>query len=518
MALKRSQLVDTSITDVNEPRPKKNQYDVPIVEMNISTPTGSRITLVNRDIGGLITALKISKSLYDQAGQWQVTVVIDKENLNSPLTDGIRVVSEGLGVKPNSDLEDFLIAKSYVQLKINNVVQMVGILDNYTKTVQIGQSKKIMIQGRDMGGLLIDFKRWWTFYQNSPINNPGLISRQLQYDAFSDNIQGIFEGIFNNWMGLIYTDNEVDVGFHIDTFDGQTRSITDILKIVQIPAGADQEEYDSAMAVNGNLYTNDVIRYFGSYNNDGDFFTIFEQFISRPFNEMWVTSGGRKITLNSFLDGDVDQRKLDDSKAYLVVRPSPYDTNFNKKGRAEQFVPLLQLEALERIVITDDVIYTKSLTRGDKSKLYSTYSVLPSGINYSPSALEPIIAPIWDLRIFKKYGYNPLKVIIDSMAKSNSNVGKDFDDNSQLYQGLLFNWFRFNDENLIGSFMIEGNEFMREGICLDYRKTRAGEIDDAKEERLYYVNGYEQNWQFGKSFTTTVNVEHGIKDYQEGLP
>jgi hypothetical protein len=296
-------------------------------------------------------------------------------------------------------------------------------------------------------------------------------------------------------------------------------------------------------------------------SNLGDFFGIFNQFASKPFNELFVTTGGRSITLGKRFSQEgftssllnftlsageaitkalnkkfkeigfavspfkydssalVDRVELDDDKAYLVFRPAPYYTQHNKiqdeKDFPNAYPRLLELEDLETLLVTDAIIRHKELNNYDASRIYSTF-VVNRGISGTPTADQAGAVPIWNIDALRLYGYNPLIVDISFIAKNNIKIIADenvFITNA--LQKTLAIWFRHNDKMLGGVIEIAGEENAREGIAVEYARDIFGSISNPDEERLYYCNGFEQSWTMNGEFTTRLFVEHGVKKFNQ---
>jgi uncharacterized protein (DUF1697 family) len=538
----------------------------PRIQIFITTPNGKQMQFVNRDVGGNVISLNVRKTLAEQAGTFNF--VISANEITDRVFSFIKESNRPDFIESRTTkITDLLVRKSYVKIKINDVVQMIGRIDTITATRNPKLENTYTVQGRDMGALLLDYKQWWALYSNSPFNTSATsaLGAYANLTTFTELAPKLITAIYNRWFDIIYkkrTEKKPtlqsieELGWYIINEKEQILTVKDILVV------KDRSRYDdtsSAFAVNGALYTNEVYRNWNQLSNLGDFFSIFNQFASKPFNEIFVTSGGRKITLGKRFSQEgftssllnftlsageaitkalsakfkeigfavspfkyesttlVDRISLDEDKAYLVFRPAPYYTKFNKaqdeKDFPNAYPRLLELEDLETLLVTDVIIRHKELNNYDATKIYSTF-VVQRGIAGTPAMDEAAATPIWDINVLRLYGYNPLIVDVSFIAKNNLKIiAAESVFITDALQKTLAIWFRYNDLALGGVIEIAGDENAREGIAVEYARDIFGNISIPDEERLYYCNGFEQSWSVNGEFVTKLFVEHGMKKF-----
>ena len=464
-------------------------FEKPYIELIITTQQGKEFTLINQDYGGDIVSYNFDKSVDSPYGTFSFQMP-DKRGLASEYIDFRKTVR----------------AMSLVEVKINGTYRTIGIIQGVRKTVEISGGKPIRLWNfncAELGILFNTTKIWFDisltaqkiFQAGSPqlkFLNTQRINLNPTENSAINSIQAIIENVFKTWFYDLYD----QIGF---IFADGTKLSEKII--------VDKQYFAP------DIFIKNITTLMHAYNYQGDVWGMLQNFITRPFHEMWGTSGGKTVVL-----GDNDSAILEEGKYYLILRPSPYDNKkimqpSNLKGS------VLNFENLNEITITDDEIVNKDLgTNGEQ--MFSFYSLIYGG-NYISQGIQRIVRdPTYDLGALKRYGYVPFERPVKALSfnYSPSLSQRELGLTQQvvnIMQKRAFEWFKFNDRFLVGSFTIKGNPLINEGMRLRYDYDLSGKIEDENELGEYYIQGFNESWVYGQSYTTQIQVIRGIPDNQK---
>ena len=461
-------------------------FEKPYIELTITTQQGREFTLINQDYGGDIVSYNFNKSVDAPYGSFSFQMP-DKRGLASEYIDFRKTVR----------------AMSLVEVKINGTYRTIGIIQGVRKTVEISGGKPIRLWNFNCVelGILFNTTRIWYDISTTALHIFQAGSPQLKYlntqrinpNTITDkSIQNIVEQVFKQWFYEVYD----QIGFIFA--DGSKLSE----KII-----VDRQYFAP------DIFIKEILTLFHAYNYQGDVWGALQNFITRPFHEMWGTAGGKTVVL-----GDNDSAILEEGKYYLILRATPYDNNkimqsSNLKNSVFNF------ENLNEISISDDVITSKDLGVSGE-QMFSFYSLTYGGNNLPQNYKRMLVPPIYDLGALKRYGYVPFERQIKALSFTHSpeltaqNKGLN-QQITEIMQKRIFEWFKFNDRFLTGSFTVKGNPLINEGMRLRYDYDLSGKIEDENELGEYYIQGFNESWVYGQSYTTQIQVIRGIPDNQK---
>lgn len=464
-------------------------FEKPYIELTITTQKGKEFTLVNQDYGGDIISYNFNKTIDAPYGNFSFQMP-DKRGFSPEYIDFRQTVR----------------AMSLVEVRVNGVFRTIGIIQSVTKTVDIANNKPLKVWNfncAELGVLFNTTKVWFdislTAQKYFQAGSPQLkfldqqrINLNPTESAAINSIQTIVEHVFKTWFYEIYD----QIGF---IFADGTKLSEKII--------VDKQYFAP------DIFIKNITTLFHAYNYQGDVWGALQNFITRPFHEMWGTAGGKTVVL-----GDSDSAILEEGKYYLILRATPYDNN--KIMKSENLKnSVFSFENLNEISISDDEIVTKNLgTNGEQ--MFSFYSLTYGG-NYIPQNMRRIVRdPIYDLGALKRYGYVPFERQVKALAFTYSpNLSREELGLTQqvvnIMQKRVFEWFKFNDRFLTGSFMVKGNPLINEGMKLRYDYDENGQIEDENELGEYYIQGFNESWVYGQSYTTQIQVIRGIPDNQK---
>ncbi len=238
---------------------------------------------------------------------------------------------------------------------------------------------------------------------------------------------------------------------------------------------------------------------------------------SPPFHEIWITNGGRSISLS-----DDEDLKLKEGKEYIVFRPVPYDDEVLFKQPVPSSInaimvgdeTLLRLHHVQnnfRHKITDFHVKDTDLENND-ADAYSFYSVLLSGYGLDANSSDKMFPPLVDKVAFNFLGKKVFSARLDSIDMADKikedQVIDGFVKLAKSLQLKTYHWFKNNSEFNKGNMRTIWLDGIAEGEHLEY-ESRDKEPD---ESGIYYINRYNLSY----------NIENATVEYNlsvtRGMP
>ncbi len=236
------------------------------------------------------------------------------------------------------------------------------------------------------------------------------------------------------------------------------------------------------------------------------------KFKSPPFHEIWVTNGGRTISLAS---GDF--KILSDDMEYVVYRPTPFDdlalTGSPKPNPTQAFTPggesPLDLHFVDSSLlvcgnaILDFHVKDSDLEVNDDNG-YSYYNLVLSGLGMDSNLPNQIFPPIIDLEALRFLGKRVFNAYFEGIDLANVVKGADPLYYSALTVGKslqlkMYHWFKYNTEFHKGTITTRWIESLAEGEHLWYQAEKSPE-----EAGYYYINAYDLVFDVEESFVEYI--------------
>jgi len=231
---------------------------------------------------------------------------------------------------------------------------------------------------------------------------------------------------------------------------------------------------------------------------------------SAPYHELWVTTGGREISMSDE-EGSV---MLSDKKEHIIFRPTPFD---DKDALATAQIPepmdailaggekIIELHSVEnniKHIIGDEDIISLEVNSSDDFA-FSYYTMSFSGYGSMDSSSTGILVnPIVDKRQLRLIGKRVFTSYIDSVDMSDAIVGTGkYDSLIEAWRNLQFKsyvWFRNNSDFNKGRVTIPWLPGIYEGehVTLAMQKNK-------EDSGTYYITEYRMD----------INAEQGSVEY-----
>ena len=480
----------------------------PEILVKFTSVENNQYEVTGGDTTGDILRIKTSKNINDVAGLWEIDLVGRKEfkQLFKPIA-----LTKSAGGRL-SHLKLFR-PMSLVDIYINGNEVMLGTVDSVDKSVTIGKDGKptviLKLKGRDLGGILMDQKIWYDKNPESSADrqNTSLVAGYLLFNNFpvySYAFQIMVE-IYDRWFSKVLEKSLTDFrGERVVPFTWSNgKKISDLLTCTQKRdiGGLSISAYTDFYNIN-----------FTNWSFEGSIFDCLKQFSGPPFNELFVDTGDTVVSLHrdgepeGALDPTYVQEKLPKGKCHVIFRPTPFNDETIIKPESFDVVNKLDIADLFGHVISDFDIVDKNLGMSRK-EMYSIYMVHPKANLIDVSSSQYFIPPLYDSVALNKYGHNPFDVKLGGWDASKN---LSFETEGESLQKLAKSWFMNNDRYLNGYFKIKGRSEIRIGHRLDY--IAEGNMDDEEEEGYYYITAVDQEWSFGREYTTRVGVKRGTSN------
>jgi len=540
----------------------KANYSAPYIEVTFTSVKGDKFSVNSGEFGGDIISLRTQKNLGVSAGGFSIQLVGRQR-----YKDFFK-----LNVKEDVHAFDIFRPMGLVDIYINGKEQMLGIIDSVSKSESFRGDKPsriVTIMGRDMTALLLEHKVWY----DNKLSKGRLYNYAMMGGALAFGLIGgesparLIMQIYNTWMVKVMNQIQPDVvnskfGFvDGDEIQDKLIGITESDGFFNVLADSDVMYYnekgkrqivkkgDILSTVKGSgalseiTYGNYYPMQFSVWNYQGDLMNFIKQFASYPFNELYVETGDTEVVIgnlrefsgtiwteaNSFYDANANDgkgeniqlsststlkkgkrtKKLLKGKAYIVLRPTPYDDDSVESNIFTGMESLLMMKDLNKYVVYDSLIVEKNLMIGRNNKP-TFYSVTPSNGLITGDCAKIVANAEYDENALRRYGYNSLEAKLDAMdigSKSYKHGG--IISTCNVFQKKLRSWYQNSDRYLSGTMTIQGNEKIRVGNVLSYER-ESGQIDDDYEEGKYYITGIIQNYVYGGIFESTLTLERGV--------
>lgn len=509
----------------------KLDFRRPFIKVEFINVEGEKVDISNVEFGGDIIQMTVSKSLAQTAGSFSIEMIA-RDNLTSFYN-----AENFPPLLAKSNAYEFFSPSGIVDIYINGKEVMIGIIDDISRRMSIGADGKptrmFLITGRDFGAYLVDHKIW---YDNIPV-----AGRQEQFTLIGG--LATFGVIGDQSPSKIIED--VVKKYFVEILNKKLEGIDNVFKFVDGDTITDKfiaSSEESGGGLSLTTYCNYFPISFAPWNYQGDLYTFIKTFASYPFNELFVDTGDRNVILGAprslsgnnwvyqdiYRDSNFNKGEgldkplykkgtrnisLKSKNAYIILRPTPFDDEYF--GLSPNDLPsLLTMQDLQetKIDIDDGDILSKDLKKG-RNNIPSIYSVIPTSGSLIDFQGNAFIAPEYDERALRRYGFNYMQVKLDGFNTFANNFAKSgtngVDGICSKLQKKLKSWYSVSDILLSGVFVIKGNENVRIGNRLDYNSL-AGKIEEPYEEGYYYIIGVEHSYSFGGAFTTTINVDRGV--------
>lgn len=253
---------------------------------------------------------------------------------------------------------------------------------------------------------------------------------------------------------------------------------------------------------------------------DYNIWEMLQRYQSPPFHELWVTNGGKIITLGS---GIISYLPRDTE--YLIFRPTPYDDsvlesvpevpNLNVIPVGGEFkLPLHTVdESLLSTgnVITDYHIKEMNIGRNDNNA-YSFYSIRLSGMGMDSNTSSKILPPYVDLDAMRYLGKRVFEAELAGLELTDKVGSADPLRASAIIlakqlQYKAYTWFKMNSEFNKGTFKTIWLKNLSEGEHIWYEGK-----ENPEETGHYYINRYNLTFD-----VEALTVEY-VLDVTRGTP
>jgi hypothetical protein len=230
------------------------------------------------------------------------------------------------------------------------------------------------------------------------------------------------------------------------------------------------------------------------------FWQVAEQLVERPFNELWIDNGPRRVHIGG---KDVTLPE----KSCFVFRPTPFNGTVSKSGEGSAW------DAIQEIEIPNDYLLRFSLSRS-MDEVYTFYSVKEPAFQLSDNARILLGKFALDKDRLRKYLFKPLITEL-FYTRVESTDGETQEVTSGEAEGVaensaktLLNWFKRNDEYLSGvlSMMVPGPDEAENDPKIG-DKVRVSGI-----EGTFYVEGIAHTWSYQGPLKSDLTVTRGDND------
>lgn len=362
-------------------------------------------------------------------------------------------------------------------------IRMLGNVDRVAKTKEVNDKGVIRtvyaVYGRDFGKV---------FEKTNIYFNP-FLSRNLKADIAALK------------TGLIFTGSPKDIiNRLLDVFLGPgTESIPELqqwyipseLKRDILPNDTSKSRGPSFFDVL-DKQMQDVIGY-KAYKNlsdlQGFLWNLLKQNSNEPINELFV---------------ELIHDKNNVVKPTIVLRPYPYTTNaFDNPGNLGA-LPLIT--DIPRVRITDKEIIFDDVGNSDHVRFNFILLTSSSPEFINENLIADVIGsnevPVVDQQSINKYGLR-LRTDTTEFAAFNNGLKEKFDPILLKHMNfLLAHWWLGAHRLESGTLKIVGN--------LDVEIGKTIEITNKYDEKyLYYIEGYDHQWEYPKLWTTTLKLTRG---------
>lgn len=449
------------------------------------------------DISGDVIAFQTSKRLGQPAGTWSLTLL--------PRTAG----GSSLGdVRRAADL--------YSQLRPNQLVSigydepggiMLGLIDRIDRELTaVGDSAtlSLVIRGRDLGKALV---------ADNIVRATVTTVDAIEFKARVEAVLGKDHPLTIDVLGVWGPTNPEGV----PTFIGA--SVQDVIDFTLRRAGSMQIPV-LAKATGGSGIPADYISTDFSVTtwNDG-----------RIWSDGPVTQEGNLWSfLGSVLDADFYEIWLDSipngsslPNAQLIVRPRPFDEpdlDFavvsDSTGLEWQDLKTMVNEEPYHDIPLDRVIRASLGVSDADAYAYYLVTAQHELIGNPDGLKEGLIYPLVDLYAARTFGTRAYRAALSLVAgdltvKAAGDVDYDGDVHDAIHdaRNRLLNWYRLNPYFETGSITVVGADVFRVGdpVHLPWATPQFG----SEAGMTYYCTGVTQAWEFGKPYTTTLELTRG---------
>lgn len=509
-------------------------YAYPQVDAQFTSVAGDTYTSTGMEFGGDIMEVSTYKSIDNPIGTFSI-VMIDRS----------KRTARKAGVT-NNDVHPYWMFRpaSLVSLSFNGRQTMVGVIESIKKSVRMAGDGKpysvYIISGFDLGVLLVNHKIFYSILSNSNLPNAGLMNGfEFFGDIHNDPPGKVIEKIINKWfIEVISKETALNDGTLISPFqfadgdfvydklvcktdDGVPITVQALSRSLVGTTNKTGEDRNAATIIAGTgaistkTYTNEYPVMMNMFGMQMDLFGMVKQIISPPLNEIFVDTGDMDFVLNGNANDTTVTRKVVGgayNKAYLVVRPSPFDDH--RLGIEDSIKSLLEIHALDGVSIDESHVIDKELMIS-KNSIPSEYRVTLSGGIVESSLGKQFFSPYHDVSAIQRYGYTPMEFVLSAYDLDNNTNGNGQKvsqvDVCQKIQKKFYSWFRNMDKFFTGSFIVKGNPSARIGMRLDYYNVD-GIVDDEYDDGYFYITTVQHKYVYASEFTTTLGVERGVSE------
>lgn len=245
---------------------------------------------------------------------------------------------------------------------------------------------------------------------------------------------------------------------------------------------------------------------FNGSEEDFSLWTVAQQLMEAPLNELWFDNGPRTINVNA-----VPLQLPPTGKVYLVLRPTPFDGT-TVTGRNP-----LAFSSIVPIVIPRDYLVSYNFTRHIE-EAYSLFFAIPAAFDYGTFARMLLGEVAYDQSLITKYLYKPIQTQL-FFTRMESDVST-IPDPKKVQIGLravqvgttLLNWFKNNDQYLSGVIRImTPNGFPVVDPRIGDRLTLEGLTGS------FYVEAVSHSWNYGSALLSDLTVTRGY-NYLDSSP
>jgi len=225
------------------------------------------------------------------------------------------------------------------------------------------------------------------------------------------------------------------------------------------------------------------------------FWQAAEQLIEKPFNELWIDNGPRKVSIDS------SEVSLPE-KSCLVLRPTPFNGKKTTTGTLNLF------DNLPSIHIDKDHMLRFDLARG-MDEVYTAYSV--KSASFQPGEIARLL--LGDMKVDEdrvgKYLFKPLITELFFTRMENEDGDSleaqtaDAQTVTQNAAETLLNWFSLNEDYLSGAIthMVPSDP--------DADPKIGDKITVYGIEGFFYVEGIAHTWQYQGPLKSSATVTRG---------
>jgi hypothetical protein len=474
-------------------------YKRPSIKIFYTSLKNEKYEMKSDELAGDLISLTTTKNLNEISGKFEI-VLTARSNLLYAISQGrFENIPTTTGTKTNAF--DIFKSSGLIDIWINGKEVMLGIVDSVTKTKTItdeGPEVSFVIKGRDLGAMLEDHRIWFEKNptQNTERKNNSAVGSYLLYEGISS--QGIKESNITNIITKVYELYFKDILNKRLTLPGG--QIVEPFKYSDDTPLEDKLTVSPLFGVSDRHYLDSIPFSFESWNKQASIWEFFKSFVTPPFNEMFVDTGGQNFT--TIKNDSVNKSILQNNKCHVISRPCPFDDDeIETLSQPESF---LQIHDLENFEIKDADVAQTVLTRS-KNNIPSVYRVYPLSGSISVSNSGFFTPALYDENVIRRYGYNPYEIAVEGIDVNQKGIYNNYKSVSEAYQQKLKLWFRNNNKFLTGTIRTRGNENYRVGNKLTYNSD-----SDYDERGYYYINGVTHNYIYGTKFESTLDVKRGV--------